>query len=105
MNVDGIHSYKNLKYLSIPIDGNTDLSGLKSCSSLETLILKSGGGWGHNFDISGRINDLQGLKDLKFKNLKIENLIFRAENGNLMSDLKAKETQSNAKFGIRHPSD
>ena len=99
MNVDGIHSCKNLKYLSIPIDGNTDLSGLKSCSSLETLILKSGGGWGHNFDISGRINDLQGLKDLKnLKNLKIEKFnFFGLENGNLMSDLKAKESQSNAR--------
>ena len=77
MNVDGIHSCKNLKYLSIPIDGDEDLSGLKSCSSLETLILKSGGGWGHNFDISGRINDLQGLKDLKdLKDLKIEKFNF-----------------------------
>ena len=99
MNINGLYGCKNLKYLSIPVDGNTDLSGLKGCSSLENLILKSGGGWGHNFDISGRINDLQGLKDLKnLKNLKIENFnFFGLESGGVMSDSKAKENKSNAR--------
>ena len=97
MNVDGINSCKNLKYLSIPIDSSTDLSGLKSCSSLENLVLKSDGGWGSSFDISGRINDLQGLKDLKnLSDLKIEKFkFFGLENGNLMSDVKSLKSKSN----------
>ena len=97
LDTSGLYSCKKLKFLSIPVTASSDLSGFKNCVSLENLVLKSDGGWGNSFDISGRINDLQGLKDLENLNdLKIEKFnFFGLEGGNLMSDVKSQKSKSN----------
>ena len=108
LDMSGLFSCKNLKYLSIPVKDSANLSDLKNCSLLESLDLSSDGNWNTSFDILARISQLQankridnefsteknGLKELKnLKHLTLDKFnFFGIANGNLMTDSKQAES-------------
>ena len=103
LDKSGLYNCKKLKYLTIPISGDTDLSGLKKCDSLESLNFGSDSSYSSgSFDVTARIYELNGLKNLKnLKKLSLGSFnFFGVDGGNLMNDTKQEKSNIDNKVSL-----